>query len=593
MKKEKTTKLRSSDWFNDKTNPVMTALYLERYLNYGLTVEELQSSRPVIGIAQTGSDLAPCNRHHLELAKRIKDGIRDSGGIAIEFPVHPIQGTGRRPTAALDRNLQCLSLIEVLHGYPIDGVVLTTGCEKTTAALLMGAASVNLPAIAFSVGPMLNGFHRGESVGSGTATSWRERQKFAAQKDCESTFVEIAAASASSTGHCNTMGVALTLNCLVEGLGMALPGSATIPAPYRERQQMAFSVGKRIVDMVWSDVTPKSILTKQAFHNAIILCSAIGGEINAPFHINAIARHAGIALTMDDWQQVGQNIPQIVNCQPTGEYLAEEFHKAGGVAAVISELLNADLLHSSANSVTGQTLQIDYRDKEIFDSKVVRKISNPIRSSSNLIVMRGNLFESAVVKASAIDEEFRTRYLTKRDDPNALEGSAAVFDGPEDYRARIEDPSLLLDENSILVIRGIGPKGCLGSAEVVNMKPPTALMQKGIAALPIISDGWHSSTASALSILNASPEAAAGGKLAILRTGDRIRIDLNTRRVDVLLPQEEILQRENQLRCKPTKNQTWWQKVYQDNVSKLDDGAIFDGMIAYTNTGEKKPRHSH
>ena len=570
----------------------MTALYLERYLNYGLTREELQSERPVIGIAQTGSDLTPCNRHHLELAKRTREGIRDAGGVPLEFPVHPIQETGRRPTAALDRNLQCITLIEVLHGYPLDGVVLTTGCDKTTAALLMGAASVNLPAIALPVGPMLNGYYQGNCVGSGSII-WDARRKLSGGEIDKEEFMELVAGSSPSAGHCNTMGTALTMNCLSEALGMTLPGSASIPAPYRERQQAAYLTGKRSVELVWERLTPCDILGRKAFENAIAVCAAIGGSTNAPIHITAIARHAGVPLSMSDWQETGHRIPLLVNCQPTGDYLAEDFHRAGGLPAVINEMLKAGLLRQDQVTVNGKTLGENYDCCHIIDGKVIKTVGEPIQPDAGFMVLTGNLFESAIMKVCAINQSFRDDYLSNSDDPDAFEGVAVVFDGPEDYRERINDPSLTITGKSILVMRGAGPKGYPGSAEVVNMQPPDALIKQGIMALPTIGDGRQSGTSAAPSILNASPEAAAGGNLAILENGDTIRVDLNTRRVDVFIDDAEIARRHQRLRLKSPQSQTWWQQLYREHVSSLSSGAVFDDMTAYRNIGKTIPRHSH
>ncbi|MEY4999406.1 MAG: hypothetical protein RIS00_1450 [Pseudomonadota bacterium] len=591
-KKISSSQLRSRQWFNNPEDPGMTALYLERYLNFGLTREELQSGRPIIGIAQTGSDLAPCNRHHLELASRIKDGIRDAGGIAIEFPVHPIQETGRRPTAALDRNLQAISLIEVLHGYPLDGVVLTTGCDKTTPALLMGAASVDLPAIALNVGPMLNGDYLGRCVGSGTVI-WEARRELAAGNIDYEGFMAMAAASAPSAGHCNTMGTASTMNGLAEALGMMLPGSASIPAPYRERQQMAYATGRRAVEMVWEDLRPTAILTKDAFINAIVTCAAIGGSTNAPIHINAIAAHVGVALTMEDWQAYGANVPQLVNCQPVGTYLCEEYHKAGGLPAVMAELDRAGLLHGGALTVTGKTASANCAERTTLAPDVIRPIDNPVREAAGFIVLSGNLFRSAVMKVSAISADFKARYLSDVEDPDAFEARAILFDGPEDYHARIEDPALALDGNCILIMRGAGPVGYPGSAEVVNMQAPAYLLAQGINELPTMGDGRQSGTSGAPSILNVSPEAATGGGLAILRTGDRIRIDLLQRRVDVLLSDDEIASRRETMITTVPENQTFWQQVYRTHVNDLDGGAIFPEMANYRDIRAKTPRHSH
>ncbi len=592
IKKISANQLRSRQWFNNPDDPGMTALYLERYLNFGLTREELQSGRPIIGIAQTGSDLAPCNRHHLELALRIKDGVRDAGGIAIEFPVHPIQETGRRPTAALDRNLQAISLIEVLHGYPLDGVVLTTGCDKTTPALLMGAASVDLPAIALNVGPMLNGDYLGRCVGSGTVI-WEARRELVAGTIDYEGFMAMAAASAPSAGHCNTMGTASTMNGLAEALGMMLPGSASIPAPYRERQQMAYATGRRAVEMVWEDLRPTSILTKDAFINAIVVCAAIGGSTNAPIHINAIAAHAGVPLTMEDWQTYGAKVPQLVNCQPVGTYLCEEYHKAGGLPAVMAELDRAGLLQGGAITVTGRSASENWAERASVAPDVIRTIDNPVREAAGFIVLSGNLFRSAVMKVSAISADFQTRYLSDAKNPSAFEARAIVFDGPEDYHARIEDPALAVDGDCILIMRGAGPVGYPGSAEVVNMQAPAYLLAQGIPELPTMGDGRQSGTSGAPSILNVSPEAATGGGLAILRTGDRIRVDLTQRRVDVLLSEEEIATRRQGLQTFIPENQTFWQQIYRAHVNDLDGGAIFPDMADYRVIRAKTPRHSH
>jgi len=584
--------LRSREWFNNPSDPGMTALYLERYLNYGLTQEELQSDRPIIGIAQTGSDLVPCNRIHVELAERVKQGIRDAGGIPMEFPVHPVQETGRRPTAALDRNLQCLSLIEVLHGYPLDGVVLTTGCDKTTPALIMGAASTNLPAIALSGGPMLNGDYLGQCVGSGTVI-WEARAQLSKGEITTEEFMARAAGSAPSAGHCNTMGTALSMNCLAESLGMMLPGCASIPAPYRERAQMAYYTGKRIVDMVWEDLTPAKIITRQALENAIVMCSAIGGSTNAPIHINAIAAHAGIELTLEDWQRCGQKIPQLVNCKPVGEFLSEEFHKAGGVPATLAELIKANLIHIDAMTVSGRTIGENCANSRVIDSRVIKTTKDPIAPEAGLMVLSGNLFDSAVMKVSAVNEEFQARYLSNPEDPNAFVGRAVVFDGPEHYHAEIDNPELNIDEHCILVIRGVGPKGYPGSAEVVNMQPPAYLLKKNINSLPTLGDGRQSGTSGSPSILNASPEAADGGGLAFLKSGDSVRIDLNTRSVMALVDAAEWAERKETMTFTMVESQTWWQEIYRENVSNMDTGAVFHGMTKYKDINAKTPRHSH
>jgi dihydroxy-acid dehydratase len=572
--------LRSRAWFDNPDNPDMTALYLGWYLNYGLTREELQSGKPIIGIAQTGSDLAPCNRHHIVLAQRVREGIREAGGIAIEFPVHPIQETGKRPTAALDRNLAYLGLVEVLYGYPLDGVVLTIGCDKTTPACLMAAASVDIPAIALSVGPMLNGWDRGERVGSGTSI-WKARQQMAAGAIDYARFIEIAASSAPSAGFCNVMGTASTMNSLAEVLGMQLPGSAAIPAPYRERQQMAYATGKRIVAMVHEDLRPSAIMTRDAFLNAIVTCSAIGGSSNAPIHLAAIARHVGAELSLDDWQTHGHDVPLLVNLQPAGSYLGEDYHQAGGVPAVVAQLMTAGLIHEHALTANGKTIGENCRDAKIVLPDVIRSFGAPLKPQSGFIVMRGNLFDCALMKTSVISDEFRSRYLSNPEDPEAFEGRVVVFDGPEQYHARIDDPTFAITDRDILCMRGAGPIGYPGAPEVVNMRPPNYLIQHGITALPCIGDGRQSGTSGSPSILNASPEAAAGGNLALLRTGDRLRVDLRQATVNVLLADSELAARRAALEQSGgypyPASQTPWQALQRRQVGPLATGAILEG----------------
>ncbi len=597
---EKSTagKLRSRAWFDNPDNPSMTSLYLERYLNYGLSLEELRSGAPIIGIAQTGSDLSPCNRHHLVLANRVRDGIRDAGGIPLEFPVHPIQETGKRPTAALDRNLTYLSLVEVLYGYPLDGVVLTIGCDKTTPALLMGAATVNIPAIALSVGPMLNGWFRGERTGSGTIV-WKARQMMARGEIDYDGLIELVATSAPSTGYCNTMGTATTMNSLAEALGMQLPGSAAIPAPHRDRQEMAWRTGRRIVEMVAEDLKPSDILTKDNFINTIVVNSAIGGSSNAPIHINAIARHIGVELDIAEWQTYGHEIPLLVNLQPTGTYLGEDYHRAGGVPAVVNQLMSKGLIRENAPTVNGRTIGENCRDAEIIDEDVIHPIANPLKAEAGFLVLHGNLFDSAVMKTSGISDEFRHRYLSDPKSPNAFEGRAVVFDGPEDYHARIDDPSLKIDEFTMLFMRGVGPIGYPGSAEVVNMQPPDYLIKKGVTALPCIGDGRQSGTSGSPSILNASPEAAAGGGLALLQTGDKVRIDLNTGEANILIEEEELAKRRTDLEARGgypyPADQTPWQEIQRSMVDQLGQGAVLKPAVAYQRIAQTKgiPRDNH
>ena len=593
-----TAKLRSRAWFDNPENIDMTALYLERYLNFGLSLEELRSGKPIIGIAQTGSDLSPCNRHHLVLAERVREGIREAGGIPFEFPVHPIQETGKRPTAGLDRNLAYLGLVEVLYGYPLDGVVLTIGCDKTTPACLMAAATVNMPAIALSVGPMLNGWHRGERTGSGTIV-WKARELLATGAIDDQGFIKLVASSAPSTGYCNTMGTATTMNSLTEALGMSLPGSAAIPAPYRDRQQNAYETGLRIVGMVAEDLKPSDVLTREAFLNAIVVNSAIGGSTNAPIHLAAIARHIGVDLPIDDWQRHGHKVPLLVNLQPAGEYLGEDFYRAGGVPAVIAELMGQRLIHEDTITVNGRSVGDNCRTATIEDENVIRPFAKPLKDDAGFIVLRGNLFESAIMKTSVISPEFRQRYLSNPDDPEAFEGPAVVFDGPEDYHARIDDPSLGITSETLLFMRGAGPIGYPGAAEVVNMRPPSYLIQEGIHSLPCIGDGRQSGTSGSPSILNATPEAAAMGGLALIRTGDRVRIDLNRGTADLLISAEELEERRRQLKDAGgyayPKSQTPWQAIQRSLVGQLETGAILEGAETFQRLVQDAglPRDNH
>ncbi len=591
------TRFRSQEWFDNPANPDMTALYLERYLNFGLTREELQSGKPVIGIAQTGSDLSPCNRPHIELAKRVREGIREAGGIAIEFPVHPIQETGKRPTASLDRNLAYLSLVEVLYGYPIDGVVLTIGCDKTTPAALMAAATVNIPAITLSGGPMLNGWFRGERTGSGTIV-WRAREMMARGEIDYPGFVDLVASSAPSPGYCNTMGTATTMNSLAEALGMSLPGSAAIPAPYRERAQAAYLTGKRIVDMVKEDLKPSDILTRKAFENAIVINSAIGGSTNAPIHLNAVARHIGVKLEVDDWEQHGHDIPLLVNLQPAGEYLGEDYHHAGGVPAVVAELIRHGKIHEDAITANGKTMGENCKDAEVVDTDVIRSFETALKPAAGFKVLRGNLFDAAIMKTSVISQEFRDQYLSNPNDPDAFEGRAIVFDGPEDYHERIDDPSLNIDANCLLFMRGAGPIGYPGAAEVVNMRAPDYLLKQGVKELPCIGDGRQSGTSGSPSILNASPEAAALGGLALVQMNDRVRIDLKKGKANILIDDAELASRRTKLEKDGfpiPESQTPWQELQRRDVDQLAQGMVLKSAVKYQRIAQSKgvPRDNH
>ncbi len=598
-KKIQPNQLRSRQWFNNPADPEMTALYTERYLNYGLTREELRGGKPIIGIAQTGSDLSPCNRHHLELEKRVRDGIIATGGVPMQIPVHPIQETGKRPTAMLDRNLAYLSLVETLYGYPIDGVVLMIGCDKTTPALLMAAATVNIPAIALSVGPMLNGWFNGERTGSGTIV-WKARQMMAAGEIDADGFLDLVTSSTPSTGYCNTMGTATTMNSLAEALGMQLPGSAAIPAPYRERGQISYDTGSRIVDMVWEDLKPSEIMTREAFENAIAVNSAIGGSTNAPIHLNGIARHLGVELDNDDWQSIGHKVPLLVNLQPAGEYLGEDYHRAGGVPAVVAELMRANKLpHPKALTVNGKSIGLNCNDAPNRNHDVIHTFDNPLKTEAGFINLKGNLFDSAIMKTSVVSQEFNERYLTNPEDPNAFEGRAIVFDGPEDFHHRIDDPTLEIDANCVLVMRGAGPIGYPGGAEVVNMRPPSYLIKQGISELACIGDGRQSGTSGSPSILNASPEAAAGGGLAMLRTGDMIRIDLNNCSANMLIAEDELATRQSELAAnggfEHPENQSPWQQYFRELATPFSEGMVLRDAPNYKSIAQTRgiPRDNH
>ncbi|MBV9548335.1 MAG: dihydroxy-acid dehydratase family protein [Alphaproteobacteria bacterium] len=598
MAKKDTPKLRSRAWFDNPDNADMTALYLERYMNFGLSLDELQSGKPIIGIAQSGSDLSPCNRHHLVLAQRVREGIREAGGICLEFPVHPIQETGKRPTAGLDRNLTYLGLVELLYGYPLDGVVLTIGCDKTTPAALMAAATVDIPAIALSVGPMLNGWYKGERTGSGTIV-WKARELLAQGKIDYKGFIKLIASSAPSVGFCNTMGTASTMNSLTEALGMSLPGSAAIPAPHRDRAECAYRTGLQIVEMVAADRKPSDILTKDAFINAIRVNSAIGGSTNAPIHLNGLARHVGVELTIDEWEQYGRDIPLLVNLMPAGEYLGEDYHHAGGVPAVVNQLMSKGLINEGVLTANGRTIGENCKGAVIEDERVIRPMDKPLKENAGFSVLHGNLFSSAIMKLSVINKEFRDRYLSNPADPNAFEGPVVVFDGPEDYHHRIDDPSLGITDQTMLIMRGAGPVGYPGAAEVVNMRPPVALLDQGVHSLPCIGDGRQSGTSGSPSILNASPEAAAGGALALLKTGDRLRIDLNKGTCNALISDEELAKRRKALEAaggyKYPESQTPWQEMQRAVVGQMETGMVLEPAVKYQRIAKTKgvPRDNH
>lgn len=584
--------LRSEQWFNVPDDPGMTAIYVERYLNFGMTHEELQSGKPIVGIAQTGSDIAPCNRIHLQTVERARDGVRAAGGVPFVFPVHPIQESCRRPTAALDRNLSYLGLVEILHGYPFDSVILTAGCDKTTPAGLMAAATTNLPAIVLSGGPMLDGWHEGKLTGSGMAT-WEARRRLAAGEIDYQGFMDLVCSTTTSPGHCNTMGTALTMNCLAEALGMSLPGSASIPAAYRERMQLAYETGKRAVEIVHEKLTPKKVLTRQAFENAIVVNTAIGGSTNAPPHLAAIARHIGVATDVQDWEDIGYDIPLLVNCQPAGEFLGEAFHRAGGVPAVINELMSANKIHKTADTITGASIADNVAGKAVIDANVIRSYEKPLMQQAGFLVLSGNLFDSALMKTCVISDEFRSQYLSEPGNENCFESRVIVFDGPEDYHSRIEDPDLNIDETCLLAIRGCGPIGYPGSGEVVNMTPPANLLQKGMQYLPTLGDGRQSGTSASPSMLNASPESAAGGNLALLETGDTVRVDLNARTVMLQVSDAELQKRRENYQPPEIVNDTPWQEMYRGCVGQLSTGGCLEFATKYRNVAEILPRHNH
>ncbi|WP_433692659.1 IlvD/Edd family dehydratase [Herbaspirillum seropedicae] len=585
-------RFRSQDWFDNPDHIDMTALYLERFMNYGITAEELRSGRPIIGIAQSGSDISPCNRIHLELAKRVRDGIRDAGGIPMEFPLHPIFENCRRPTAAIDRNLAYLGLVEILHGYPIDAVVLTTGCDKTTPSQIMAAATVDIPAIVLSGGPMLDGWMDGELVGSGSAI-WKGRKLLSAGSIDNEKFLEIAAASAPSSGHCNTMGTASTMNAMAEALGMSLTGCSAIPAPYRERGQMAYETGRRIVGMAYEDLRPSAILTRDAFLDAIVVNAAIGGSTNAQPHIMAMARHAGVELQSEDWMKYGYDVPLLLNMQPAGKYLGERFHRAGGVPAIMWELQQAGKLRAERITASGKTMAENLQGRASNDREMIYAFSAPLRERAGFLVLKGNLFDFAIMKTSVISETFRERYLSTPGQENIFECRAVVFDGSDDYHARINDPALKIDENTLLAIRGAGPVGWPGSAEVVNMQPPDALIKRGVSTLPTLGDGRQSGTSDSPSILNASPESAVGGGLAYLRDGDRVRIDLNTGECNMLVSEEELARRKSEGIPPVPPSQTPWQEIYRSTVGQLETGACMELALKYQGVAQTLPRHNH
>lgn len=439
---------------------------------------------------------------------------------------------------------------------------------------------------------MLDGWHDGELVGSGTVI-WKSRRLLAAGEIDEQEFFRRAADSAPSPGHCNTMGTASTMNAVAEALGMCLPGNAAIPAPYRERGQIAYETGRRAVEIAYADLRPSRILTREAFLNAIRTVAAIGGSTNAQPHIVAMARHAGVDLQPSDWMQHGYDVPLLANVQPAGAYLSERFHRAGGVPAVMWELLKAGRLDGSAITVTGSTQAENLEGREATDREVILPYERPLKERAGFLLLSGNLFDFAIMKTSVISDEFRNRYLSRRGHEGVFEARAIVFDGSDDYHERINDPALDIDENCILVIRGSGPLGWPGSAEVVNMQPPDALLRRGIASLPTLGDGRQSGTSDSPSILNASPESAAGGGLAWLRTGDIIRIDINAGRCDALVDEQEIARRKAEPPPPVPESNTPWEELYREKTGQLADGGVLEFAVKYRGTSKRTPRHNH
>lgn len=591
-------KLRSAHWFRRPDDHGMGALYMDRFLNFGMTTEELSSGKPIIGIAQSGSDIAPCNRYHLTLAKRVREGIRSAGGIAWEFPTHPIQESARRPTATLDRNLSYLTLVELLYAYPFDGVVLLTGCDKTTPACLMAAATVNIPAICLNVGPMLNGWldRSNDRAGSGTVL-WRAREMYTAGEIDHEVMTDMVTCGTPSAGHCNTMGTASTMNALAEALGMTLPGAAAIPAPYKERLQCAYRTGVQIMEMVENDRKPSDILTREAFENAIVANTAIGGSTNAPIHLNAVAKHVGVKLDLDDWDNLGFHVPLLLNMQPAGEMLSEDYYRAGGLPAIMSELLDANMLpHPNVLTANGKTMRDNVSGKGTWDRVTIKTIKEPLKPDAGFLHLKGTLFDSAIMKTSVISPEFKKTFLSDPNDPNAFECKLAVFDGPEDYDKRLEEAPI--DARTILVMRGVGPLGYPGAAEVVNMHAPGHLLKQGVRDLPCIGDGRQSGTSGSPSILNATPEAADGGNLALIKDGDKLRIDLNKRRVDIMIEEEELAKRRKELDEKGgyhgPESHTPWQDIFRRETGGLSDGMVLKRAVKFQRVAQNTvPRDNH
>ncbi|TLL00158.1 IlvD/Edd family dehydratase [Acinetobacter baumannii] len=571
--------LRSASWFG--TTDKNGFMYRSWMKNQGIPDHEFQG-KPIIGICNTWSELTPCNAHFRKIAEHVKKGILEAGGYPVEFPVFSNGESNLRPTAMFTRNLASMDVEEAIRGNPIDGVVLLTGCDKTTPALLMGAASCDIPAIVVTGGPMLNGKHKGKDIGAGTIV-WQMHEELKAGKIDLNEFLSAESGMSRSAGTCNTMGTASTMACMAEALGTSLPHNAAIPAVDSRRYVLAHLSGMRIVDMVHEDLRLSKILTKEAFENAIKVNAAIGGSTNAVIHLKAIAGRIGVDLQLDDWNRVGRGMPTIVDLQPSGRFLMEEFYYSGGLPAVIRRMGEANLLpHPQALTVNGQTIWENCQQSPIYNDEVIRKIDNPIRQDGGMCILRGNLApKGAVLKPSAATPE-----LMKH------RGRAVVFENFDDYKARINDPDLDVDETCILVMKNAGPKGYPGMAEVGNMGLPPKILAKGITDMVRISDARMSGTAYGTVVLHVAPEAMAGGPLAVVQNGDFIELDAYAGKLHLEVSDEELKQRlENLAPPAPPSFIGGYRKLYVEHVLQADEGCDFDFLVGCR--GSEVPRHSH
>jgi len=569
--------LRSQGWFGGKSRDAM--MHRSWMKNQGMPSDSFDG-RPVIGICNTWSELTPCNAHFRQIAERVRRGVLEAGGMPVEFPVMSLGESNLRPTAMLFRNLASMDVEESIRGNPVDGVVLLVGCDKTTPALLMGTASCDVPAIAVSGGPMLNGRYRGQLVGSGTDV-WRFAEAVKAGEMSVDAFLEVESCMSRSAGHCMTMGTASTMACMVEALGIGLPGNAAIPAVDSRRYALAQLAGRRIVEMVNEDLTMSKVLTRQSFENAIRVNAAIGGSTNAVIHLLAVAGRLGLELTLDDWDRLGRGVPTIVDLMPSGRFLMEEFYYAGGLPVVMRALGEAGLLHRDAPSVTGRTIWDGVTSSENFDSAVIRPLSDALTKEGGIVVLRGNLVPNgAVLKPSAA-----TPALMQH------RGRAVVFETIEHYRERIADPLLDIDESCVMVLKNCGPRGYPGMAEVGNMGLPPKVLRKGITDMVRISDARMSGTAYGTVVLHAAPEAAVGGPLALVRDGDMIELDVQGRRLSLELDETELARRRANWSPPPAAMQSGYQKLYIDHVLQADRGCDLDFLVGKRGAGI--PRYSH